>query len=270
MASSEDRNVEIVRRGFEAFETMDMDAFTQHWADYLVWNVAGYDGWPGAKTEYVGAPEILAEFGSFMGTVRALEVTDLQVTPLDGDRVIATYHERRINEGDTDPVHLDIGILYEHEPATGTITRIEVYTGHERARLAAHATTVRKSFEGFQRLDMDAFTAAWHPEVVWDMGGYENWPGEKRIYEGEADVITGFAGYLGSVNKLEVSGLQVTPLDDGRVLGVHLEKRTYANGDVTFLEIGTVYEFGGEAGMEITRVEVYTGHDTARAAVGLA
>lgn len=129
------------------------------------------------------------------------------------------------------------------------------------------ADIVRKAFEGFQRLDMDAFTAAWGDDIVWDMHGYENWPGEQLIYEGEAEVIAGFAGYLGAVKNLEVSGLEVTPLSDGRVLGVHLEKRTYESGEHTFLDIGTIYEFADND--EITHVAVYTGHARARAAAGL-
>jgi ketosteroid isomerase-like protein len=132
-----DRNVEIVRRGFEAFETMDMDAFTQDWHESLVWDVSGYDDWPGSKNSYTGAPEILQEFGSFMGSVRALQVTDLEVTPLPEGRVLATYHERRLNECEAEPVHLDIGIVYEFEDDGEKITRIEVYTGHARARKAA-------------------------------------------------------------------------------------------------------------------------------------
>jgi ketosteroid isomerase-like protein len=128
-------NVDIVRRGFEAFQTMDMDAFTADWHPQLVWDVHGYDDWPGSKTSYTGAPEILAEFGNFMGSVRALEVTDLEITELEDDRVLATYHERRINEGEDAPVHLDIGIVYEL--AENEVTRIEVYTGHDRAKQAA-------------------------------------------------------------------------------------------------------------------------------------
>ena len=114
---------------------MDMDAFTADWHPQLVWDVSGYDGWPGSKTSYVGAPEILQEFGGFMSTVRMLQVTDLEVVPLEDGRVLATYHERRINEGADEPVHLDIGIVYELD--SETITRIEVYTGYERARKAA-------------------------------------------------------------------------------------------------------------------------------------
>ena len=114
---------------------MDMDAFTADWHPELLWDVHGYRDWPGSKVQYKGAPEILAEFANFMGSVRALEVTDLQITPLDESRVLATYHERRINEGEAEPVHLDIGIVYELE--NDKITRIEVYTGHENARRAA-------------------------------------------------------------------------------------------------------------------------------------
>jgi ketosteroid isomerase-like protein len=131
----------------------------------------------------------------------------------------------------------------------------------------SRAAAVREAFEGFQRLDMDAFTAAWHPDIVWDMRGYENWPGEHEEYRGEAEVIAGFAGYLGSVKSLQVSGLEVTELDDGRVLGVHVERRTYETGADTLLNIGTVYTFGEDD--RIVRVEVYTGHDRAREAAGL-
>jgi ketosteroid isomerase-like protein len=129
------------------------------------------------------------------------------------------------------------------------------------------AGIVRRAFEGFQRLDMDAFTAAWNPEIVWDMRGYENWPGDQLEYVGEAEVIAGFAGYLAAVKSLEVSGLEVIPLKDGRVLGVHLERRTYESGEDTHLDIGTIYEFADDD--QIVRVEVYTGHAAARTAAGL-
>ena len=119
--------VEIVRRGFEAFETMDMDRFTADWHPELVWDVSGYKDWPGSKTTYVGAPEILQEFGNFMGSVRALEVQDLQITARDDGRVEATYKERRINEGDDQPVILHIGIVYDFGEQD-LITRIEVRT----------------------------------------------------------------------------------------------------------------------------------------------
>ena len=130
------RNVEIVRRGFDAFETMDMDAFTADWAPDVVWNVQGYRDWPGSRTEYVGAAEILGEFANFLGTVKSQHLSGLEVTPLDDGRVLAIYVERRITEEKPIPVDLDVGILYTFGP-DDRIARIEVYTGHDEARRAA-------------------------------------------------------------------------------------------------------------------------------------
>jgi ketosteroid isomerase-like protein len=131
------------------------------------------------------------------------------------------------------------------------------------------ADIVRTAFEGFQRLDLDAFTAAWHEDVLWDLNGYENWPGEKTQYRGEAEVVAGFAGYLSSARSLEVSDLDVITLDDGRVLSTHHERRFDKGSDEpTHLDIGTVYEFGADD--RIVRVDVYTGHQQASRAAGLA
>ena len=140
MTEPQQRHAEIVRRGFDAFETMDMDAFTADWAPDVVWNVEGYKDWPGSRTEYVGAPEILAEFGKFLGSVKSQHLSGLEVTALDDERVLAIYVERRITEDNPIPVDLDVGILYWFDDASEKIVRIEVYTGHDEARRAAAAT----------------------------------------------------------------------------------------------------------------------------------
>ncbi len=130
-----ERNIEIVRRGFDAFESMDMDAFTADWHPDMLWDVRGYRHWPGLRQQYRGPAEILAEFANFMGTVKGLEVTVHEIVALDSERVLSIYTERRRNEGDLAPVALDIGIVYTL--ANGQVTRIEVYTGHHEARRAA-------------------------------------------------------------------------------------------------------------------------------------
>jgi ketosteroid isomerase-like protein len=126
---------------------------------------------------------------------------------------------------------------------------------------------VRRGFEGFQHLDLDAFTEDWHPQITWDMAGYEDWPGEKLKYEGEAEVIAGFAGYLGAIRGLQVSDLQVTALEDGRVLGIHRERRLNDDDQESYLDIGTIYEFALDG--RIANVEVYTGRERAKKAAGL-
>jgi ketosteroid isomerase-like protein len=118
---------------------------------------------------------------------------------------------------------------------------------------------VRKAFESFQRLDLDGFTADWHPDVVWDLSHYKGWTGEKTKYEGTAEVLAGFANYLGTAKSFEVSDLHAEPIDDTRVLGLHVEQRDLT----TTIEIGVIYEF--EDG-KVTYVQVFTGHAAARAA----
>ena len=129
----EDPEVELVRRGFDAFETMDMEQFTAGWSPDVLWDVSGYEHWPGSKTCYRGAPEILAEFGQFMSTVRSLRI-DVHEVRRVGDRVLALYTEYRREEGEREEAVLDIGIVYEF--GDGQITRIDVHTGHPNARKA--------------------------------------------------------------------------------------------------------------------------------------
>jgi ketosteroid isomerase-like protein len=128
-------NEEIVRRGFRAFQRLNMDGFTADWHPEVVWDVRGYRDWPGSKTEYIGAPEVLGEFAAYLGGARSLEVYGLEVTSLDDARVLGTHCERRINEGDDVPVEIDIGVVYTL--SDGQVTHVEVYTGHDAARRAA-------------------------------------------------------------------------------------------------------------------------------------
>jgi ketosteroid isomerase-like protein len=128
-------NEEIVRRNFEAFQRLDLDGFTADWHPDVLWDVSGYRGWTGSKTEYRGAPEVLAAFGDYLASARSFEVYGLEVTSLDDARVLGTHHERRVNMGEDTPIEIDIGVVYEL--ADGKVARVEVYTGHDEARRAA-------------------------------------------------------------------------------------------------------------------------------------
>jgi ketosteroid isomerase-like protein len=118
---------------------------------------------------------------------------------------------------------------------------------------------IHRAFRSFERLDLDGFTADWHPDVVWDVSHYEGWTGEKTRYEGTAEVLAGFADYLGSARSVQISGLEVARVDDHRVLGLHLEERDR----VAAIEIGAIYELHDQ---KVTRVDVFTGHAAARTA----
>jgi ketosteroid isomerase-like protein len=131
---------------------------------------------------------------------------------------------------------------------------------------ASHEEIVRRAFDSFQRLDLDGFTAEWAPDVVWDVSGYDDWPGEKTVYRGTAEVLDGFAHYLAGIKGFQTSGHEVIPVDHQRVIGLHNEHRTNEEDRPVLLEIGVVYLFIDD---EVVRADVYTGHTRARRVVGL-
>jgi ketosteroid isomerase-like protein len=131
-----ERNVEIVRRGFRAFQKLDLDGFTADWRPDVVWDVRGYENWPGSKTEYQGTAEVLDEFAHYLGSARSFEVSGHDAVALDDTRVLGLHHERRVNEGEPAAVYLEIGTVYELD-GDGKVTHVEVYTGHDKARGAA-------------------------------------------------------------------------------------------------------------------------------------
>jgi ketosteroid isomerase-like protein len=131
---------------------------------------------------------------------------------------------------------------------------------------ATHEEIVRTAFDSFRRLNLDGFTEDWHPDVVWDVSGYENWPGDRTEYKGTHEVLDGFAHYLAGVRGFEVSGHEVIGVDDARVLGLHNEHRLKEDGTPVWLEIGVVYHF---AEGRVVKAEVFTGHDAARRAAGV-
>lgn len=131
---------------------------------------------------------------------------------------------------------------------------------------ATNEEIVRKAFESFRRLNLDGFTSEWHPDVVWDVSGYDDWPGEKTEYRGTHEVLDGFAHYLAGARGFEASGHQAIGIDDARVLGLHNERRVSEDERPILLEIGVVYHFDNG---QVVRAEVYTGHTKAREAAGL-
>jgi len=131
---------------------------------------------------------------------------------------------------------------------------------------ASNEEIVRHAFESFRHLNLDGFTAEWRPDVVWDVSGYDGWPGKKSEYRGIHEVLDGFASYLAGARGFETSGHAVIHVDDTRVLGLHNERRVSEDAKPVMLEIGVIYHF---AEGQVVRAEVYTGHQNARDAAGL-
>jgi ketosteroid isomerase-like protein len=130
-----ERNEDVVRRGFAAFDTLDMDAFVADWHPDVIWDVSRYEGWPGDRVEFRGVADILAHFAEFHRDAHGLTVDIHEIRALDDERVIAVYTETRRDDDSDTRTSTDIGIVYRLED--GKVTRMEVYTGHQAARRAA-------------------------------------------------------------------------------------------------------------------------------------
>ena len=128
-------NVEIIRSGFAAFETADMDAFTAHWAPDVVWDVSGYRNWPGEEHVYRGEAEILGAFGRFLSGAVVQRIDIHEISEVGDDRVIALYTESRRAAGSDAVQDLPIGIVYTLRD--GQVARMEVHSDHDAARLSA-------------------------------------------------------------------------------------------------------------------------------------
>ena len=126
---------QIIQRGFDAFETADMDAFTADWHPDVVWDLSHHAAWPGDTDRYVGHGEILAAFAEFLSGAETLRLDIHELRELPDGRVMALYTEWRREPGETEAVPIEMGIIHTIEE--GTVRHMEVHTGHDSARRSA-------------------------------------------------------------------------------------------------------------------------------------
>jgi ketosteroid isomerase-like protein len=125
----------VVRRGYDAFAELDMDRFIADWHPEIVWDVRGYEGWPGAADTYTGVDDILAEFANLMTHRGGVTIEDLTFEDLGEGRVLAFYSESSRDRETGLPEAVEVGILYR--VSEGMVEHVSVFTGHDAAREAA-------------------------------------------------------------------------------------------------------------------------------------
>jgi ketosteroid isomerase-like protein len=131
---SRQQNAEIIRRSFDAFESMDIDSWVADWADDIVFDVSGYEPWQGEQKRYEGQIAILEFFGAMMAGTKVLKVDVQRVEAVDDDDVIAIYTETR-QEPDGPPHDVEVGIVYTLRD--GRLAHVRVFSGHAAALSAA-------------------------------------------------------------------------------------------------------------------------------------
>jgi ketosteroid isomerase-like protein len=100
MGAAED--VAVVRRGYEAFNTGDMETLTEVFDERASWHTPGRGSLAG---DHVGRDATFAYFGQLAGQTRGTFRAELRYLAGDDDgHVLALHH----NSGDRDGKHLDV------------------------------------------------------------------------------------------------------------------------------------------------------------------
>jgi ketosteroid isomerase-like protein len=125
---------------------------------------------------------------------------------------------------------------------------------------------VRRSFDAFATADMEAWTAAWGPDIEFDASGYAPWKGEQKVYKGELEILEFFGQMMGGVRVLKVDVHEVSAIDDARVIALYTETRQEpGETEPHDLHVGIVYTLRDAL---FERVQVFSDHEAARGLIG--
>ena len=109
-------NAEIVRRGYEAFNTADMETLTELFDESAVWRTPGKGSVGGVRE---GRDAVFALFGRYGGETEGTFKADLKEVVADDDgRVIAIHH----NSGERNGKHLDVDCCLAFRIEDGRVT----------------------------------------------------------------------------------------------------------------------------------------------------
>jgi ketosteroid isomerase-like protein len=125
----------------------------------------------------------------------------------------------------------------------------------------ANVAVVRRSFDHFADADMEAWTAAWTDDIVFDASAYAPWTEEPKTYRGTVEILEFFGRMMAGVRVLTVDLHEVSAVDDDRVIALYTERRQEAGGEPYPLEVGIVYTLRDG---RLSRVQVHSDFAAAR------
>ena len=114
MGAAED--VALVRRGYEAFNTGDVDTLTELFEESASWHTPGRGSFAG---DHKGRDAMFAYFGQLGGQTGVTFRADLQHLAGDGDCCVIAIHH---NSGERGSKHLDVDCCIVIELKDGRIT----------------------------------------------------------------------------------------------------------------------------------------------------
>ena len=109
-------NAKTVQRGYEAFNTADMETLTEIFDESASWHTPGRGSLAGDQQ---GRDAVFAQFGRYVGETGGTFQAELQHLFADDDgRVVAIHH----NSAERDGKHLDVDACLVFELKDGRIT----------------------------------------------------------------------------------------------------------------------------------------------------
>ena len=109
-------NAAVVRRGYEAFNSADMETLTEIFDERASWHTPGRGPVAG---DHRGREAIFAQFGRYVGeTGGTFKATLQHVLTSDDGRVVGVHH----NTAERDGKHLDVDCCIVFEVEDGRIT----------------------------------------------------------------------------------------------------------------------------------------------------
>ena len=98
---AEHPNIALVRKGYEAFASGDMDALASMFSDDLVWHATGRNPFSG---DYKGIEETLTYFGKLVERTGGTFKAEMHTIVADDDHAVGMHHD----SADRDGKHLDV------------------------------------------------------------------------------------------------------------------------------------------------------------------
>jgi uncharacterized protein len=113
--SKADENAEVIRRGYQAFNTADMNTLTEIMHEDVSWHTPGRSRIAG---DYRGRDAVFAQFGRYGGeTAGTFKATVQHVVANDDGRVVGIHH----NSGERNGKRLDVRCCIEFQVKDGRL-----------------------------------------------------------------------------------------------------------------------------------------------------
>jgi ketosteroid isomerase-like protein len=178
-------NVEIVRRGWEAWVRGDLDALLELCDPAVEWDTTHMEGWP-EDAVYFGRGGVRRFLEEWLGSWERFESGAEKILEAGGDRVVVICWQQGFGPGSEVPVHMDWAQICTLQ--RGLVCRVEAYSDRAQALEAAglramsqeNVEIVLRSLDAWNRRDIAGALALADPEAEYVNPASAVEPGTRR------------------------------------------------------------------------------------------